>query len=60
MTDTEPTPEELRAIAAGEVNTGANERCPFCGTTKLVTRLGDHLLDRHREELYRAIAMYKE
>lgn len=55
-----PSPERLRRIAQGEVDAGVNEPCPFCGTPKLVTRLGAHLLDAHRTELYEAIASHRE
>ena len=53
-------PEELREIARGQTDTGVNEPCPFCGTKKLITRIGDHIIKNHREELYLAIASYKE
>lgn len=54
-----PTPDELRAIARGELEQPMNEPCPFCGTPKLITRLGHHLIDVHRTELYEAIADYR-
>lgn len=52
--------KELRKIASGEKETGVNEPCPFCGTRKLVTRIGSHIVDNHRQELYEAVADYKE
>lgn len=56
----ELTPEELRKIARGGKETDVNELCPFCGTPKLVTRVGSHIVDNHRQELYEAVADYKE
>ena len=57
---TQLSTEELREVARGERETGVNEPCPFCGTSKLTTRIGPHIVEKHRQELYEAVADYRE